>query len=640
MKKLTIIFVYILVFSLMADFTYSMSLKFYVDGNEVDGNEVPTIFLNETLQLDVYFSREGTELSELNAVEFVLLFDKDKLSVDDAWVNDVPHGGPWNPYPISKVECTSGSCLLEAAVKQFECFILEGDKVLLGSFVFRCIEGDNSQINTQGGDAYDCFDEEYPLINTSTIIKACGISINPPSPPIVKPLVCKQFNPIQSENCESPNFKWQVTESCGSTIDSNGLYCAGNVIDDCTDTITLTDEANKNIKNTATVHIDAECILHIEPKNPPPVKIGETIQFKPIESGCEEPCYTWSVSAEGATGNSGNTGGNTIEASPMYYTWSVSAAGTTGNTGNTIFANGRYVCRVAETDLVKVTDACNNISDTAVVVCESTTTTTIPGKLCTSSTECNDGLFCNGLERCAGGRCKPGSYPCPDDGLFCTGKEGCDEAKNVCTQSGDPCAPQLICIEEDAVCVGCLNNAECDDELFCNGEERCDEEGVCQPGSNSCPDDGLFCTGIEGCSEEQDICINSDPCEEGESCDEAKNECSPVVPPILNFDIIPTEAFRSHFIPLPLFMFLVSADEDTQFDFGATNVTSTDVLTPPWTLVLSQQLIFAFSLVTPAGLEAADEIQVPITVAVGEREGIGNLTLHTLEILGIPLDVE
>ena len=178
----------------------------------------------------------------------------------------------------------------------------------------------------------------------------------------------------------------------------------------------------------------------------------------------------------------------------------------------------------------------------------------------------------------------------------------------------------------------CDTDADCDDGLFCNGFETC-EEGMCADGSDPCPDDGLFCNGEEICYEENDECLSSgNPCLPGEECDEENNRCIKLPLPVL-FNLIPNRAFRSHLIPLPLFMFISGAD--TTFDSKTTASFSSDAITPPWTLVLSEDLIFIFSLITPAGFEDTGNSTVDIKVTVTTDGGTGTetLTLVTLPFL-------
>lgn len=111
---------------------------------------------------------------------------------------------------------------------------------------------------------------------------------------------------------------------------------------------------------------------------------------------------------------------------------------------------------------------------------------------CINAGQCDDGLFCNGVETCDGdGFCAAGTDPCPgqscdevndvcvqcnsnaecSDGLFCNGEEIC--SGGVCQDGADPCSPPLTCNEANDTCVGCNNDAECDDGSYCNGDEHC-----------------------------------------------------------------------------------------------------------------------------------------------------------------------
>lgn len=261
-----------------------------------------------------------------------------------------------------------------------------------------------------------------------------------------------------------------------------------------------------------------------------------------------------------------------------------------------------------DTDGDGVGDAC----DTEPTTSSPTTTTSImnppmpppppPTSECDEDADCDDGAFCNGEEVCVVGRCQTGD---------------------------DPCSPDLFCDEANDLCVHCLTDDDCSDSLFCNGEEICDG-GTCQTGSNPCPDDGLFCNGEEICDEEYDACFHSgNPCLSGDECNEEEDIC--VEPPLL-FDLMPNRAFRSHLFLIPLFMLIESSDDATIFD-STTEVTfGSDVLTPPWTFVLSEDLIFAFSLITPAGLnDVGNDVEVRVSTA--DRSGTEILTLRMIPFL-------
>lgn len=74
--------------------------------------------------------------------------------------------------------------------------------------------------------------------------------------------------------------------------------------------------------------------------------------------------------------------------------------------------------------------------------------------VCTNDGECNDGLFCNGVETC-------------------------DVGGGVCISAGDPCPGQL-CDDVNDICVDCLGDNDCDDGDVCTPPEIC-VSGDCQP---------------------------------------------------------------------------------------------------------------------------------------------------------------
>ena len=105
------------------------------------------------------------------------------------------------------------------------------------------------------------------------------------------------------------------------------------------------------------------------------------------------------------------------------------------------------------------------------------------GRDCQANSDCNDGLFCNGLERCdADGHCVAGKSPC-DDAVKCT-QDICDEEANSCSHLAD--------------------HTLCDDRDPCNGVEYCDTVLDCKPGSVPDCNDNLACT--------------DDSCEKGQGC--------------------------------------------------------------------------------------------------------------------------
>ena len=171
---------------------------------------------------------------------------------------------------------------------------------------------------------------------------------------------------------------------------------------------------------------------------------------------------------------------------------------------------------------------------------------------CVSSTECDNGLFCDGSEQCLSYNCVPGISPC-DDGNICTedicheGNEtcvnnpipgccntdsDCDNAicpgleicsDNVCIPGSKPCDDDNICTldscNEDLGCINtpiencCFSDEDCNNDIFCDGEEIC-LENVCIKGSPPSCDDNDECTD-DSCDVDSDSCVSVD---NGECC--------------------------------------------------------------------------------------------------------------------------
>jgi hypothetical protein len=105
---------------------------------------------------------------------------------------------------------------------------------------------------------------------------------------------------------------------------------------------------------------------------------------------------------------------------------------------------------------------------------------------CSVDEDCDDGLYCNGIEFCVGGvYCQNGTTPCPaDDGLYCNGTESCDEGNDQCENSGDPC--------ENCYVINCTCNETVDQCEGCYADDDCDS--ICNPGE-SLP----TCSGSDNC---------------------------------------------------------------------------------------------------------------------------------------------
>ncbi len=194
-------------------------------------------------------------------------------------------------------------------------------------------------------------------------------------------------------------------------------------------------------------------------------------------------------------------------------------------------------------------DGCNDAEDAFP-------TTFSEGQLdctgCTLDAECDDGLYCNGTESCVSGICLPGTGPCAegttcdettdqcssgttsacnldsdcDDGLFCSGVERC--VNGACQAGSTPCGAGTTCDEATAMCQpaqGCSADTDCDDDNPCT-EDACVNLTCISVNISGACDDGVFCNGPETC--QSGSCVSGSPPCSAEACDEAlaKCECS------------------------------------------------------------------------------------------------------------------
>jgi subtilisin len=138
-----------------------------------------------------------------------------------------------------------------------------------------------------------------------------------------------------------------------------------------------------------------------------------------------------------------------------------------------------------------------------------------PEPPCVLDIECDDGLFCNGVELCVQGVCLGGDAPC-GDGVDCT-QDSCDEIAMTCNYvpSDAACDDGNECTDDACSAVdGCLfshNTAACDDQDVCTIGDTCDLGfcvGTVDPNCNECGD--LICTGAA----------------QGEDCNSCPNDCA------------------------------------------------------------------------------------------------------------------
>ncbi|MFQ5461828.1 MAG: M6 family metalloprotease domain-containing protein, partial [Phycisphaerae bacterium] len=172
---------------------------------------------------------------------------------------------------------------------------------------------------------------------------------------------------------------------------------------------------------------------------------------------------------------------------------------------------------------------------------------------CTLDSQCDDGVFCNGVETCVAGVCAAGTPPDCSDGIACT-IDACDPSADACVNVpfDDVCDNFLFCdgVEVCQAGVGCVSgsapdcndaiactadacneatdacdhvadDALCDNFLFCDGVEVCQAGVGCVSGSAPNCNDGIACT-ADSCNEATDACdhvTNDALCDNGLFCD-------------------------------------------------------------------------------------------------------------------------
>jgi hypothetical protein len=192
---------------------------------------------------------------------------------------------------------------------------------------------------------------------------------------------------------------------------------------------------------------------------------------------------------------------------------------------------------------------------------------------CSNDGQCQDGVACNGFERCILGSCTAGEPIECDDGVDCT-IDACQEPTGAClyTPVDSACDDAAACNGSETcdVSVGCVAGApwdctdgidctddvcvepeppgttpscdytprhdRCQNDVFCDGEEQCVLELGCQPGDVPDCDDAVPCThdscdsGLDACAHAPDdtLCDDTLWCNGPETCDaEPPGDISP-----------------------------------------------------------------------------------------------------------------
>jgi hypothetical protein len=114
---------------------------------------------------------------------------------------------------------------------------------------------------------------------------------------------------------------------------------------------------------------------------------------------------------------------------------------------------------------------------------------------------CDDGLFCNGADQCAGGACSDhAGSPCPEADGDADCRESCDEGRDACDAldpAGSVChADENVCTDDSCdaqgSCVAIERSGECDDGDACTTGDQC-LDGVCRAA-------GPLCDACQSCS--------------------------------------------------------------------------------------------------------------------------------------------
>jgi hypothetical protein len=142
---------------------------------------------------------------------------------------------------------------------------------------------------------------------------------------------------------------------------------------------------------------------------------------------------------------------------------------------------------------------------------------------CTTGEQCDDGVYCNGVEVCRAGACEPGEPIRCDDGVDCT-EDACEgtgcafipRADRCTLAEGGACDPVNDC--QYAVCDATTcrpspcRNAAC--EMQSDGTVVCERTSACSAGEACC---GTMCRPV-GCSDGNE-CTR-------DACDAATSECT------------------------------------------------------------------------------------------------------------------
>ncbi|MCU0671926.1 MAG: MopE-related protein [Myxococcota bacterium] len=141
---------------------------------------------------------------------------------------------------------------------------------------------------------------------------------------------------------------------------------------------------------------------------------------------------------------------------------------------------------------------------------------------CTASSQCDDGVYCNGAERCMPGAADADLLGCVAGPLPCEGGATCNESADACLED---CPDADGDGSPDARCGG----DDCDDadpERHPGATEVCDPEGF----DEDCDPTTVGDRDVDGDGHASDRCCNGDTC--SLDCDDARRGTNPSVPEV------------------------------------------------------------------------------------------------------------
>jgi hypothetical protein len=151
---------------------------------------------------------------------------------------------------------------------------------------------------------------------------------------------------------------------------------------------------------------------------------------------------------------------------------------------------------------------------------------------CTADAECDDGIFCNGEERCdtTAGDCVAGAAPACDDAASCTA-DRCDAARDECVHEPNhaACADAIACTADTCdpalsdLPTGCAHapsDALCATD-YCTTGGTCDAASGCVGGVERDCRDGNPCTS-DSCDSVAGACVNPPRDDDGDGAPAAR----------------------------------------------------------------------------------------------------------------------